>query len=296
MDNETPSCEAAAIARRLEALIGREDASEDYVRFRIELLKAQAAVRQALARSASPPPPSGVAVAESEAGNPPLGPDDIPFDRALLGSLVRDLAAALQRRGRRSEDVTHLFAAMAKDPALLETLARRAAFGPDEAFLTSLARRLRVSPEDLLFLGRALAAPFVREAVCRLKKRVRVTAPEGLGRCPYCGSSPGLAKLRREEGRRILFCSLCGEGWEFARVACPLCGRGRALGMLSIGADPRWIETCEECKGYLKTTDERELPEGEVIVPLVEATMTLYLDLIAEKEGYARGLPYAALR
>jgi formate dehydrogenase accessory protein FdhE len=295
MGNRTPTCDPAVVAQRLEALSRREYVSEDYVRFRIELLKAQTEVREALARSAAPQPLSGPD-AEKEARSPPLGANDVPFDRALLGKLFEDLAAALRSRGPRSEDISRLFAAVAKDRVVLGELVRKAAFGPDDAFLASLAKHFGVSPEDLLFLGRALAAPFVAEAVRRLKEHGRVAAPEGLG-CPYCGSSPGLAKLRREEGRRILFCSLCGESWEFARVACPFCGSGRALGMLSTGtADPRWIETCEQCKGYLKTTDERRLPEGEAIVPLVEATATLYLDLIAEQEGFARGLPYAALR
>ena len=47
---------------------------------------------------------------------------------------------------------------------------------------------------------------------------------------------------------------------------------------------------------YLKTVDERKLPEEQAVVPLAETTATLYLDLIAEKEGYLRGVPYAALR
>lgn len=284
----------AAIVERLEALCGCESAAEDYVRFRIELLKAQAAVREGLARSA---PPAQASDAAQEGKTHALGADDVPFDSALLAGLLKDLAAALRGRGHRGGDPARLSAAAAAEPALLEELARRAAFAPDEAFLNSLSGRLAMSPEALLFLGRVLAAPFVAEAVRRLKEGVGTALPESSGCCPYCGSPPGLCKLRREDGRRILFCSLCGESWEFARMACPFCGNGRALGVLSPGSDEgRWIETCEHCRGYLKTLDERKLPADETLVPLVEAVATLYLDLIAEKEGYAGGPPYSALR
>ena len=141
-----------------------------------------------------------------------------------------------------------------------------------------------------------LAAPFVAEAVDRLNKR-RPAAPEPSGCCPFCGSPPGLAQLERQEGKRILFCSLCGQSWEFARLKCPFCGSQEKLGTLFLDqTDPRSIETCDQCKSYLKTVDGRKLPEAEVVVPLVETTATVHLDMIAEKQGYARGLPYGALR
>jgi formate dehydrogenase maturation protein FdhE len=56
--------------------------------------------------------------------------------------------------------------------------------------------------------------------------------------------------------------------------------------------DPRWIETCESCRGYIKTVDERKLPAGETIIPVVEESATLHLDLLAEREGYIRRIPY----
>ncbi len=292
MESGTPSSESAAIAKRLEALGHLECVSEDYVRFRIELLKAQTAVREALARSGTPPPSKAAGTGES----PALRLDDVPFDGALLAKLLEDLVAALARGAGAREDLSGLSAAAAEDPAFLEEFVRRAAFGPDDALLASLAKRFAVSTEALLFLGRVLAAPFVTEAVRRRKKHIGVAAPTGSGCCPYCGSPPGMAKLRREEGRRVLFCSLCGESWEFARVACPFCGSRGSLAMLSVAADDsRWVERCERCKAYLKTTDERKLCENEVLVPLVEATATLYLDMIAVENGCAKGLPYAAL-
>ncbi|MEE9140169.1 MAG: formate dehydrogenase accessory protein FdhE [Alphaproteobacteria bacterium] len=295
MENRIPWPEPGAIAERLQALEDRESASEDYIRFRIALLKAQSAVQEALACSPPPPTRSRAAEGEREAKLPVLGADDVPFDRALLTGLARALAAALPSREGGGE-MARLCAAAANDPALLEELARNAAFDAEERFFAGLSERMEASPEALFFLGRALAAPFVAGAVRRLKECEGIAAPESSGRCPYCGSPPGLAKLRREEGRRVLFCSLCGEGWEFERVRCPFCAAQGGLTMLAMGPDdPRWIESCERCGGYLKTVDERRLPQGEPVIPLVEATATLYLDLVAEREGYASGPAYVAL-
>jgi hypothetical protein len=38
--------------------------------------------------------------------------------------------------------------------------------------------------------------------------------------------------------------------------------------------------------------DERKLPEGEPVFPVVEEAATLHLDLLAEREGYIRRVPY----
>jgi FdhE protein len=110
-----------------------------------------------------------------------------------------------------------------------------------------------------------------------------------------CGSAPSFARLRREDGRRILVCSLCGRSWESPRLLCPLCGIDdpEALSLLRPPEDAaRWVEACEGCRGYVKTVDERRLPLGETIIPVVEEAATLHLDLLAEREGYIRRVPY----
>jgi len=194
------------------------------------------------------------------------------------------------------DDLSRLSAAADDDSRLLEQLARQAAFGGDMGALEKLSDRLGVALEPLLFYGRMLAAPFVSVAVEPLEQ-TGLPPPRSSACCPYCGSPPGLATLEREDGKRVLCCSLCGEDWEFARLECPFCGNQGELDVLSVdGDDPYSIESCSTCKGYLKTVDRRKLPEDHPVVPLVETIATLYLDLIAETEGCSRGLPYAALR
>lgn len=291
---------------RLEAIVGQPHVSEEYIRFRIDLLKAQWATRQALARAAqstSHPDPTQLRTAEPDQTTladpgPSLRPEAIPFDQGLLQSLFSAMCKSIAQRGRTTEDLRRLAAAVEANPALLETLARTAAFGPAMEDLECLARETRVFVDALLFIGRALAAPFVAEAARGVGagQGAMAAAAGAPGGCPRCGSPPALAKLRREDGRRIVYCGLCGTSWEFARLACPWCGSPdrEAPNLLRLSeGDPRWIETCESCRGYIKTVDERKLPFGETIIPVVEEAVTLHLDLLAEREGYIRRLPYA---
>jgi formate dehydrogenase accessory protein FdhE len=275
------------IVTRLHALIGEPQVSEAYVRFRLDLLSAQQAARRALSSSGSGSP---------RAGRLPLGPRDIPFPAEILETLLQAIRVAAATHGRETEDIQRLTAAAAADPALLPTLAAAAAFGPDLEALESLARRWQVYVDALLFVGRALAAPCVAEAVraCAPNAGARASEAEA-HRCPACGSLPSLARLRRTDGRRLLTCGLCGSEWEAVRLACACCGtlQRALLGVLRPGdADIRWIETCEGCKGYIKTVDERKLAEGERFLPVVEEAATLHLDLLAEREGYIRRMPY----
>lgn len=278
------------VVTRLQALIGAPHVSETYVRFRLYLLAAQQAARRTLERGwqtgkAPAPPP----------GSLPLAPRDVWLPADVLGGLLGAVRAAALAHGRETEDLRRLTAAVTADPGLLPRLAAAAAFGPDVETLEALARRWGIHVEVLLFLGRALAAPCL---VATLGARSRLVGPvPAVGephRCPACGSPPGIARLRRADGRRVLTCGLCGTEWEGERLACAYCGtrEHERLGMLRLAdGDARWIETCEVCRGYIKTVDERKLADDEAVLAVVEEAATLHLDLLAEREGYMRRVP-----
>ena len=174
---------------------------------------------------------------------------------------------------------------------------REAALGRGKEDGARLAERLGVSAELVVFVGRLLAAPFVRHAVSGGSRHGTGTSASE-GTCPGCGSTPGLASLRPGDGGRVLHCSLCGHAWPFGRLDCPFCtGSGEsALTRLEVAEDEaRWIEACDRCGHYLKVIDRRRLAEGREFIPLVEEVAGLYLDLVAEGEGYLRKPPYAAV-
>jgi len=280
------------IVERLAALSDRESVSHDYVRLRIEVLKAQAATLAGLAgRTAAP------VRRTSKPEGPALGPDMLPFDPVPARRLFDSIARARGQHGNPGADLARLRSAVGSEPGLLEDLTRRAAFGPDEEYVLSLAGRINVSPELVVFLGRLLAAPFVTHAVECLREQGAVVSRSD-GSCPACGSTPALASLRREDGARVLHCSLCGHRWSFGRLVCPFCGgqdQSAVTRLTVAGEDVRWIEACDECKHYLKVIDLRRRPEGQDFIPLVEEVAGLCLDLVAEREGYLPKPPYAAV-
>ena len=284
----------ARIVGELEALIGREEVAEDYVRFRAMLLSAQVGVFNELTGSASPPGNEAAEAGDIE-DRPALRPADVSFEDRLLEKLLESLSSALTAGDGNGEILDRLSRTAGEDPRFLARLARAAAFGPDEGVLESLAEGSGSHVEAMLFFGRVLAAPFVTHAVGRLKQR-GVGPPKSSGMCPWCGSPPGLARLVGGEGRRLLCCPLCGESWPHARLRCPTCQDEEGHDRLWLDPEgPCFIQACGNCRAYLKTVDERKLSEGEAVIPLVWATATMHLDLIAQREGYRRAFPYMAL-
>ncbi len=285
------------IVSRLKTLLGRASTADDYVRFRIDLAIAQAAVHRALKGAAIAPPQAQM----KESHTPALDPASIPLDQKELTAYFEKICTAAEQRGGHSEHLATLRREAEREPLLLADLVRRVTLQRDEAYQETLVERTGMPAEALLFIGSALSSPFVAEAARRYaeKSNQEEDQTSGSRSCPICGGMPALAKLRRDDGKRILFCSLCGSDWAFPRMECPFCGNSEQakLGVLLIDhRGPSRIETCEKCKHYIKSFDERQYPEGEVVMPFVEETATLYLDILAEREGYVRNLPCMALR
>ena len=294
--NPTEDFNVDEIIEQLDALRGHAHVSDDYVRFRRELLKAQAKTLAAI-----PAPTDTPNEADAGQGPPLLDPSAVRMDARLLAALVESIQLSVGQDGHHSAVLDRLQEAAQYEPDLLGELAHRSAFGPDQDYLDSLASRLEVSTEALVFLGRALAAPFVTKHATRIRNQpgnITVAARRETGHCPTCDAPPALAKLVGENGRRVLCCSLCGHQWGFARLACPYCGNRNqeSLGKLTVPEEPaRWVEVCDACQAYIKTIDTRKLPAGDRVYALVEDTGTLHLDLVAEKAAYLRRLPAVAL-
>jgi FdhE protein len=107
--------------------------------------------------------------------------------------------------------------------------------------------------------------------------------------CPICGSHPHLAKLSRDEGRRYLICSSCEIEWRYPRFNCPSCQteEPRDHRYIMLGDEAEYqVHLCEKCKSYLKTYDERQGELSKEKAALLVDLETLYLDHIAENEGY----------
>jgi hypothetical protein len=282
----------------IEDAQGGAGVSDDYLRFWERVARAQAKARALLQRRVPPTP--------ARAPGAPVGRltlAEVAFDDQLLLALLEELAEASPDDDPEGQ-VSALVTAAWAEPELLPRLAAAATLGGDARPLQETASRLGMPTDYLLFLARLLARPFLVEARRRRPDRPELDARaldatdgEGRrfevpgGRCPSCGSPPGLAILRPGDGARRLVCLLCDEAWLAPRLMCTSCGTRdqSALATLHVAQDdPRWIEVCDACRRYLKTVDQRLLVEATPLVPRAEDARTLHLDLIAEREGYVR--------
>ena len=144
-------------------------------------------------------------------------------------------------------------------------------------------------PTLFFFLLTESLKPFYEYLAENLRAVIDVTL-WGKGYCPICGNFPPIAAISAEKGFRHLFCVYCGTEWPFPFFMCPFCENEEEEGgrYLYVGREKQYrLEICKACQKYLKAVD---LDFFGTPVPLdVENIATLHLDILAQKEGYARG-------
>lgn len=110
------------------------------------------------------------------------------------------------------------------------------------------------------------------------------------GYCPICGAVPAMGELAGDAGKKQLHCSLCATAWTLSRLKCSYCGNEETDSLEYFTAEGETgyrVDICRKCSCYLKVVDSRELGEG---LPMdVEDLNTMHLDLLAQKEGFAKG-------
>jgi len=279
---KNPEDPREAVLRGLKSLRRVPHVPGEYLSFRTGLYQRQLNAHDALA---------GVPVQTRL----PVQPEMLSLDPQILARFISQAAGELKP----SLPASKKLAGLSKQRGRVGQLVLAAAFGPDMKTLKRLSRETSLPADELLFFGRAAAAPYLSRMLWPIPEKDRIFARDQHP-CPFCGSEPGLSILAGETGKRSLACSLCGMEWDYQRVKCPFCGEGNALKTVSEPGRPgRWIEACGSCKRYLKAVDARKpaaRERGEKVIALVEAVAGLYLDLIAEKKGFKRNLPYAAMK
>ena len=220
-------------------------------------------------------------------GVPLLADTPLAFDRAdVEDALAVAMEAVTAARPEEAEGMRRL--ADEWDAERLEI----AAFLPTRGAVGEVAaRRLGIRPATVAFLTYAGLRPALEWSL----HAARPLLADGrwtLGVCPFCGAPPGFADIL-EDGRRQLVCHLCGGGWIFSRVRCPLCGVDGPHDLARLepgGADEAYfISGCTRCKGYLKEIDRRQ--RWNARAPIVEDWGSPHLDLVARRAGYWRPLP-----
>jgi hypothetical protein len=181
-------------------------------------------------------------------------------------------------------------------PRLLEIVRRRGpkslfhageATPPTELSLVAFWQGERDIREGAQFFARALLQPWV--AMLRATSAPLEHDWEAGESCPFCSAAPAAAVLRN--GRRSLWCGLCGGECGFAGAGCTCCGEAdesRRAAYRTEDAEHVYADACDTCGTYIKTID---LNMDEEAVPAVEEMVTLGLNLWAEESGYRKREP-----
>jgi len=110
------------------------------------------------------------------------------------------------------------------------------------------------------------------------------------GYCPVCGAWPLYGELSGPQRERHLRCGRCGADWSWAVLLCPYCGNDdhRKLGHFDNPDEREFlrVDTCEDCRGYLKGI--ASFTPASALRVAAEDAATLHLDVAARERGYER--------
>jgi FdhE protein len=224
-------------------------------------------------------------------GFPLIDKKDIKLDMDSATTLFKNICRVFQRKEKIAPEIKKINQAIRKGEIDLKELFGKLIAG-DKAYIDSVGEKTELNRWLLLFLAESSINPLFEAYAEKLKGYVDQEIWLR-GYCPVCGSQPVRGELRKDFGERFLECSSCSFKWRFKRVVCPYCGNddSKKLRFFNTETDGKAyrVDVCEECKKYIKTIDLREL--NVEVVPIADDIGTLHLDIIAEKEGYKRGVP-----
>jgi len=222
---------------------------------------------------------------------PLLDTQKLQIERNLLNEFMVELLPFLKEREVFAPEEIEKFLGL-KENLNLSELIHMILIG-DLSSLKSLSAQNKIGADLLTFIGLNLSQALLELYADKLKSKV--DQENWLkGNCPVCGSLPSIEKLRREDGKRIMHCGLCGTEWQFKRIMCPYCGNEDQNSLRfflaekdsSSNKSPFRVDVCDRCRKYIKTLDERQLPIIEKPDLHIENLNTLYLDLLAQKDCY----------
>ncbi len=221
--------------------------------------------------------------------NPLIQSIDFPLDVDLYKTSYRDLLLLLQEY--RPETAAVMDKILAGLDQLDFTLLPVKLLEADQQYFSELAAAIDVPSELLIFTVDHSLRPFLRLWAKPYhseigKDEFKSWAFPNI--CPFCGSKSHFSRLRAVDGRRFMFCDSCFTEWETPNIYCVHCGNNSpdTIQYLAVEESPSYqIYTCDECKGYLKTFDERT--RGDQTDLFIANIETVYLDILARDKGYS---------
>lgn len=277
------------LEREFEVLGKEEYVPQEYVSFWRDLFRYQSDCKKELSTYDFSLGLSEEEVSRTlEKGKHLLDFTQVTIERKPFEHLLLRICGALEKYGQwEHDDTERIQRAFDEDRCDVRELLRKAE-EEDTDYLESHSQQLHIERVHLHFLATQTGKPLFELFAEKAKNMVEhVVWKERT--CPVCGREPAMAKFEKEEGRRMLWCSVCGTEWTFRRLQCPFCLNDDHETLRFFFADegsPYRVDVCDQCKRYLKTVDERKVNEGKEVVLALENIATIFLDLLATGEGF----------
>lgn len=288
-NEEIPDAGLGKVSQRIEELARERPSHKEILEFLKELVTEQYRIKPEI-QTHPVPMDEALILKKTAEGFPLVNKGDLKLHVDSATTLFKGLCKVLKRNSKVSKDVEKIEQLISGQELSLEALFEKTA-ADDGEYIASLSERLNLRADILAFLAENSLRPIFEAYAHELKGHVD---QERWWRayCPICGSEPVMAELVGREKKRFLICSCCGYEWRFKRIQCPFCENEERRKFKYFFADKEpkayRVETCQKCKKYIKTVDTEAL--NGVFMPLVEDVGTLYLDVLAKKEGYTRGV------
>jgi hypothetical protein len=278
--------------KELLLLYGRKEIGDPYVSFRINLTEITLKYQELIK-------PLDVAFlgkeiihSNFEKGLSLIAFTPVSLSLEILCRCFKEIIHVFQSHGVCPQNHCQWFDIHADDRLLKGITAAITSFDMDT--LKELSEPTPVDAHTLTLISRELVKPFYH-VLAGQAGEVASFKHWTEGSCPVCGDMPSFARLsKEEEGKRYLWCATCDLEWAFRRICCPSCGNTEHKKLKFLTTDHREelrIDVCEECKGYIKTIDERKAGEEETTNFVKENVASLFLDITAGEKGYMIQFP-----
>jgi len=223
-------------------------------------------------------------------GIPLMEEADLSFDHSALLQSANQLRQIMEEHiSEQYRDIITILTPPEARANPISTLVERTLRG-DGAYLSAISKAHGYPLDMLAFFAIFLVRPIRMQARLAIEPHLDISSWR-YGYCHVCGLWPQMAWLDSESGRRSLWCVGCGGHWHFSRMVCPFCLENdqTKLGFITVeGWEGYRLQTCESCRRYLKTRDERQVSTIKASGPEVEYLATSTLDTAAAQEKYVR--------
>lgn len=278
--------------KELSFLYGHEEIGDSYVSFQIDLSEVTMKYRDLIKPLAVVFPGKEIIHNNYEKGSPIIAFSPISLSLETLNACFLEIISVFQSHGICPHN--DWFDTHADERFIKGITGAITSFDFDA--IKKLARPTPVDAPTLILISRELAKSFYQVLAAQV---VEVASFKHWheGFCPVCGNMPVFARLsksKEEEGKRYLWCASCDLEWTFRRICCPSCGNTKHKKLKFLTTDHREelrIDICEECKGYIKTIDEKKTEKEEAVNYIKENVASLFLDILAGEKGYLVQFP-----